>query len=414
MRVVVIGVNYPPEVAGIAPQTAALCRHLAARGDNVLMLTARPHYPAWRVSCGYRGQRFIRETLERVRVLRLPSYIPTRPGVLVHRLLYDGSFALLAAAVMALRVPRADVYLYVGAQPAVAAATALVARVKGRPWVAKVADLAVNSATAVGMFRNPTLVRLLRSVEYAAYSHADAVFVLTESFAEELARHGLGGHKLHIVRDSEDLAGLTPTTGRRATRRRHGLDPGRPLITHIGSMGRKQGLQVAVQAADGDLTGACWLFVGDGPERDAIQRGAPAERSHFLPFLSRSDLANVLAASDLALLTQRRRVIESVIPSKLITYMAAGLPVVGSVHTKSEAARLIRKAGCGLVVQPEAPDALRDAVAELLADPARRRELGAAGRSFAAREFDRSTVVARQAAILDSLAAAAKRQRSES
>ena len=78
MRVVVVGINYPPEVAGIAPQTAALCRHLAARGDDVLMLTARPHYPAWRVSNGFRRQRFIREKREGVRILRLPSFIPTR------------------------------------------------------------------------------------------------------------------------------------------------------------------------------------------------------------------------------------------------------------------------------------------------------------------------------------------------
>ena len=174
-------------------------------------------------------------------------------------------------------------------------------------------------------------------------------------------------------------------------------------------MGRKQGLQVAVRAAAGDETGARWLLVGDGPERARLERAAPDGRVRFLPFLPRQDLADVLAASDLALLTQRRRVIESVIPSKLITYMAAGLPVVASVHTDSEAARLIRNAECGLVVEPEAPDALREAVAALLADPARRWELGAAGRSFAAREFDRSKVVARQAAILDSLARTARR-----
>ena len=410
MRVVVIGINYPPEVAGIAPQTAALCSHLVARGNDVYMLTARPHYPVWRVFCGYRQRGLMQQTLEGVRVLRLPSYIPTRPGALVHRLLYDGSFALVAA-VTAFCVPRADVYVYVGSQPAVAVATALVARIKRRPWVAKVADLAVNAGAAVGMIRSPTLARLLRSFEYATYKRADAVLVLTEGFAEELTSHGLSEHRLHIVRDSEDLAGLTPTTGRQEARQRHGLDPDRPLITHIGSIGRKQGLQVAVQAADGDLTGACWLLVGDGPERETIERAAPAGRMRFLPFLPRPQLADLLAASDLALLTQRRQVIEAVIPSKLITYMAAGLPVVASVHTDSEAARLIRKAGCGLVVEPETPDALRDAVAELLADPARRRELGAAGRSFAAREFDRPTVVARQAAVLDSIAQRASRQR---
>ena len=403
MRVVVVGINYPPEVAGIAPQTAALCRHLAARGDEVTMLTAKPHYPAWHVFASYRRRGFARETLDGVPVVRLPAYVPSRPGAFIQRVLYDGSFAL-AAGLTALRLPRADVYLYVGAQPAVALATALVARLKGRPWVAKVADLAVNAGAAVGMIRNRALVRLLRTVEYAIYGRADSVLVLTEGFAEELTRHGLRKNRLHVVRDSEDLADLTPTTERKETRRRYGLDPDRPLIAHIGSIGRKQGLQVAVQAADGDRTDACWLCVGDGPERADLESTAPAGRVRFLPFLPRTDLADVLAASDLALLTQRRRVIESVIPSKLITYMVSGLPVVASVHADSEAARVIRRARCGLVVEAEAPDKLRDATAELLADPELRRQLGAAGHAFAAHEFDRSKVVAQQTAILESLA----------
>ena len=404
MRVVVIGVNYPPEVAGIAPQTAALCRHLAASGHDVYMLTAKPHYPAWRVFDDYRQRGYTRESRDRVQVIRVPSYVPAQPGSLVRRLFYDASFALIAGFT-ALRLPRADVYLYVGAQPAVAAATALVARIKGRPWVAKVADLAVNAGAAVGIIRNHTLARVLRAVEYASYRQANSVLVLTEGFAEELRRHGPRDLELHIVRDSEELSGLDPATECAEARRRHGLDPDQPLITHIGSIGRKQGLQVVVQAASQDETGACWLLVGDGPERSAIARAAPAGRLRFLPFLAKQQLADLLAASDLALLTQRRRVVESVIPSKLITYMAAGLPVIASVHADSEAARLIRRAECGLVVEPEAPAALRDAAAELLANPERRRRFGGAGRSFAAREFNRATVLARQAAILQSLTA---------
>ena len=403
MRVVVIGINYPPEVAGIAPHTAALCRHLAARGDDVNMVTAKPHYPAWRISPGHRPTGFLRQTLGGVRVIRVPSYIPAHPSALIHRLLYDGSFALIAG-LTALLLPRADVYLYVGAQPAVAAATAFVALIRRRPWVAKVADLAVNAGAAVGIIRHPVLIRFLRAAEYTAYRRADAVVVLTDGFAEELTRHGLRGRRLNVVPDSEDLDSFRPTRTRAETRRRHGLDPNQPLITHIGGIGRKQGLRVAAQAASEDLTDACWLLVGDGPERPAIKRAAPADRMRFLPFLSRPDLAEILAASDVALLTQRRRVIDAVVPSKLITYMAAGLPVVASVHASSEAARLIRRAKCGLVVEPEAPGLLRDAMAGLLADPNRRRQLGAAGRAFAESEFDRSRVVSKQAEILESLA----------
>ncbi len=406
---VVIGINYPPEMAGIAPQTAALCRHLAARGEDVFILTAKPHYPAWRVFAAYRHPGCLRQTLKGVPVVRVPSYIPARPGSLIQRLLYDGSFAL-AAGLTALRIPRADVYVYIGAQPAVAAATAFVAFVKRRPWVAKIADLAVNAGAAVEVIRHPVLIRLLRTVEYSIYRGADSVLVLTQGFAEELLQHGLNEQKLQVVRDSEDLAGLAPTTNREETRQRHGLQPDQPLVTHIGSIGLKQGLQVAVKAAAADQTGACWLLVGDGPERSAIKRSAPRGCMRFLPFMPRAQLADLLAASDLALLTQRLSVIESVIPSKLITYMAAGLPVVASVHADSEAARLICRADCGLVVEPEAPDALRRAIADLLADPARRQQLSVAGRSFAAREFDRSTILARQTAILKALADTVERQ----
>ena len=403
MRVVVIGINYPPEVAGIAPHTAALCRHLAARGNDVCVVTAKPHYPAWRIFPEYRQSGFLRKTLDGVRVIRVPSYIPVHPGSLIPRLLYDGSFALIAG-LAALLLPRAHVYLYVGAQPAVAAATALVARIRRRPWVAKVADLAANAGAAVGIIRHPVLVRFLRAAEYTTYRHANDVVVLSEGFAEELTRHGLCGRRLHVVPDSEDLDSFRPARARAETRRRHGLDPDQPLITHIGGIGRKQGLQVAAGAAAEDQAGACWLLVGDGPDRPAIERSAPAGRMRFLPFLSRPDLADILAASDVALLTQRRHVIDAVVPSKLVTYMAAGLPVVASVHADSEAARQIGRARCGLVVKPETPGLLRDAIAELLADPDRRRQLGAAGRAFAESEFDRSRVVARQAAILESLA----------
>ena len=284
MRVVVIGINYPPEVAGIAPQTAALCRHLAARGDDVLMLTARPHYPAWRVSCGYRGQKFIRETLVGVRVLRLPSYIPARPGALVQRLLYDASFAV-AAALTAVRVPRADVYLYVGAQPAAALATALVARIRRRPWVAKVADLAVNAATAVGMLRNPTLVRLLRTVEYATYKRADALLVLTEGFAEELTRNGLSerqaAHRSRLGRPGRSHSDDRTPGGTAAPRPRPGPPPNHPHRQHRPEArvaGRRSG---GGRGSDRRVLAVC----GRRP-RTGIRRARRASRTHALSAVS--------------------------------------------------------------------------------------------------------------------------------
>ena len=62
------------------------------------------------------------------------------------------------------------------------------------------------------------------------------------------------------------------------------------------------------------------------------------------------------AAADVLLLNQKAAVKDAVIPSKLLTYMASGRPVLCSASTESVASQLIRKAGCGLVAAPSSAE----------------------------------------------------------
>ncbi len=50
MRVLIVGINYSPELTGIGPYTAGLAEHLASRGDDVTVITGLPHYPDWRIA----------------------------------------------------------------------------------------------------------------------------------------------------------------------------------------------------------------------------------------------------------------------------------------------------------------------------------------------------------------------------
>lgn len=47
MKVLVVGVNYAPEISGIAPYTSAMAEGLTSRGDVVQVITGIPHYPQW-------------------------------------------------------------------------------------------------------------------------------------------------------------------------------------------------------------------------------------------------------------------------------------------------------------------------------------------------------------------------------
>ena len=55
-RILITTINYAPEETGIAPYSTGLAEHLASQGYQVTTLTGLPHYPAWRVSDGYRDR----------------------------------------------------------------------------------------------------------------------------------------------------------------------------------------------------------------------------------------------------------------------------------------------------------------------------------------------------------------------
>jgi colanic acid biosynthesis glycosyl transferase WcaI len=78
-------------------------------------------------------------------------------------------------------------------------------------------------------------------------------------------------------------------------------------------------------------------------------------------------------------------------PSKLTGMLASARPVVATAHFGTELATVVQT--CGLVVPPEDPAALTQAVRTLAADPALRQQLGAAGHAHALAHLDRDAVL---------------------
>ena len=76
MRVLVWGINYAPEVTGIAPCNVALCEGLRAAGHDAHMLTAFPYYPSWTKRPEDRGKWFRTDVVNGVPVHRSWHYVP--------------------------------------------------------------------------------------------------------------------------------------------------------------------------------------------------------------------------------------------------------------------------------------------------------------------------------------------------
>jgi glycosyltransferase involved in cell wall biosynthesis len=403
-RLFIISINYAPEPTGFAPHAAALAAFLADRGHDVSVFTGFPFAPVWKRRAEDRGQFLRTERTDGVTVHRLTHFIPRRASSAVQRILMEGTFSLLAlpaAIAAAMRGGRPEALLYIGAQPALAMVTRIIAALFRRPYYVNVNDLAARAALDVGIVAGP-LYRALDAFEFAAYRGAAGASVLCRAFEDALVEHGYPADRIRLIRSPIDIEQIRPVADDGSFRRRYGIPPDACVILHAGSMGKKQGLMNVVDAAaSGDRLGrgVLWVFVGDGEDKsslvDAVKRRGLEERVRFVPFQRDDELAAMFAAADVLLLNQLRTVKDTVIPSKLLTYMSAGRPVIAAVNASSQGAEILREADGGRLVAPEDPQALAAAAAWFMAlPPEQLRAYGQRNRAYAETHFDQRRILA--------------------
>jgi glycosyltransferase involved in cell wall biosynthesis len=412
-RLFIISLNYAPEPTGFAPHAAALAAHLSARGHEVSVFTGFPFAPEWRRRPGDRGCLFRTEHTDGVTVHRLTHFIPRRPSSASQRVLMEGTLSLagfLAIIAAAIRRGRPDALLYIGAQPALAMTARILSRLFRRPYFVNVNDLAARAALDVGIAGGP-LYRVLDAFEFAAYRHAAGATVLCRAFADALVEHGYPGDRIRLIRSPIDIEQIRPAARDDRFRAAYGLPADAFVVMHAGSMGKKQGLMNVVEAAA--LTPRSplrWVFVGDGEDKaalvESVRRKSLDEIVRFVPFQRDEQMAAMFAAADVLLLNQLRAVKDTVIPSKLLTYMSAGRPVLAAVNAGSQAAEILNEANGGLLIAPEDPAALAAAAEWFLAQPPDHlRTLGTRNRAYAEAYFDQRRILAEHEQFMFGLSA---------
>ena len=394
MRILLVGPNYSPEVVGIGPYTTELAEHLAASGHAVTVLTSFPYYPHGRIDSRYRGRGlFLAESINGVRVIRSPMVLPGSHRSAFRRVLFDSSQAVTALMASA-AIGAVDLVICISPPLQMGITAWLIALSRRARFVLQLQDIVPDAALSVGMMREGALIRLSRRLERFVYSRAHLIAVISQGFADNLMSKGVPEEKLRILPNWVETARFNSRADPKV-RAALGAADGETLVIHAGNMGAKQGLETVIDAA-AELRGEriVLALVGDGYHRNSLEAHAESVgRSNLRFFPIQTDLPATLASADILVLAQRGKVVDSVVPSKLLSYMAAGKPVIASVNELSEAGRMIRMAKCGVVVPPEEPMALAVALRDLHRQPENGRSLGDAGRRHVTEHYERSDVL---------------------
>lgn len=220
-------------------------------------------------------------------------------------------------------------------------------------------------------------------VTMRAFRAASAIVVVSKQLARIIERHPSAHGKVHVIPNAvtiERFANAKPS-----------IPKGEEdfVVGFVGALKPSQGLTVLLDAfellADA-LPSARLLIVGDGPEREHLQREIAgrelADSARLVASVPPHELPNVLASMDAAVAPYPALVNFYSSPLKIFEYMAAGLPIVASQI--GQVAEVIENNITGMLVPPGNAEAVAQALYDLAANPTLRSELGIAARRCAA------------------------------
>lgn len=402
VRTLVVTHYFPPEIGAPQARLGDLSRFWAGAGDDVTVLTGMPNHPTGVVPEAYRGRARLVEHVDGVRVVRTWLYATPNEGV-ARKTLSHLSFMVTSVLLGARASGAADVVVVSSPTFFSIFAAWVLSKVKRARFVVEVRDLWPAIFVELGVLTNRPIIWVLERLELWAYRVADEVVVVSEGFRADLVRRGVAMAKVHVIRNGADIERFVPGAPPPVGMRLHlGASDDDLLVLYIGAHGISHGLSSVLDAAALLRHDPFHLaLVGEGAHKADLERRRDElglASVTMLPGVASQDVPGVIAAADLCLVPLRDvPLFSTFIPSKIFELLGAGKAVVGAVS--GEAAEILRAAGA-VVVAPEAPDQLADAIRLLGADPERRRVMGERGRAYVEANHDRRALAGTYRAIL--------------
>jgi len=395
LRILFFSHYFPPEGNAPASRVSALGRRWAELGHTVTVITGVPNVPTGIPYEGYRNRLWQKEEFCGIKVIRVWTYLAPNKGVMRRTLNYL-SF-MLSGWVAGLLTTKADVVVATSPQFFCGWAGAVVARLRGVPFVLEIRDLWPESIQAVGAMSNRLALGVLAWLERKLYSIAQHVVTVGEGYRQKLIERTVADSKITVISNGVDREFFVPRKASEGSKERYGLK-GCFVCSYVGTVGMAAGLEIVLRAAkrlrEGAVTQVRFLIVGDGAAHDALKQEARQQSLTNVIFAGRQpkeQIPELLALSDVCLVHLKKQdLFETVMPSKIFEALAMERPIILGV--KGRAADFLRTSGGGICIEPEDDQALLNALDTLRSDPVLARSMGQKGRAYVLERFDRNTL----------------------
>jgi colanic acid biosynthesis glycosyl transferase WcaI len=369
----IYGINFSPELAGIGKYTGKMAQWLASRGHEVRVITAPPYYPEWNIGTGYSGRSYLREKINGVTVLRTPLWVPKNPKTIT-RMLHLVSFAISSFPQLIGQLAwKPNIIICIAPSFFCAPATVLFSMVSNARSVLHIQDFEIDAMFGLGMLKGiGTLGRCALGIESFIMRRFDRVSSISHSMCARLKSKGVAEDAIIHFPNCVDTNFINPQIDGTNLRMEWGFSPNDFIVLYSGNLGKKQGLEIILEAASAlrEKRTIHFVIVGEGVHKNVLVDAAKENalnNIHFYPLQPHKILPNLLRMADIHLVIQKRGAADAVMPSKLTGILSVGGDAIITADADTELGRLVQdNPGIATLIEPENSSALVKAIESLM------------------------------------------------
>ena len=318
------------------------------------------------------------------KVTTLPTFQLSKKSRMGRALNYI-SFLILAPLAVLFHA-KTDVVVVQTTPPLLPFAASIACWLRRFSYVYVANDVFPETAIVSRQLKKGVFTTFLRRLNQCALKNAKCVIAIGRDMKEIFVEQEIPAEKIEAIPNWVKTTEIKPLPKNQAFLKAKGLMDFF-VVMHAGNFGYLQDFNLLLEVAQLLIAEkkVKFVFVGDGATKEnVVQKSKHIKLSNvlFLSFEPRRALSEVLASADIHVVSLKHGLAGYSVPSKTYSFLASGRPIIGLLEEKSESARLIREANCGVVMENARAQEVADQIKRLMAQPNQLLEWGKSARAY--------------------------------
>lgn len=240
-------------------------------------------------------------------------------------------------------------------------------------------------------------------LEYAILKRSDHIVTITDDFVPILSKHGIRKQKISVIENwaplEEIIAVERDNIWASENMKHSGL-----RIVYSGTLGYKHNPQILIDMAQ-NINAHLYVFsegkAANRLSKSAIEQGVNNISVHG--WVSYEHLSDMLSGADILVAIIEKDAGVYCVPSKVLSYLCVGRPIVGFIPKDNLARKIIEREKAGIAGDPDDVKTLIEKTKSLISDVNLRTKMGRNGRSYAQKTFEVKSITKKFETIMKEL-----------